>query len=74
MSLLLMDERDGSAAARARGLTVIGTLSALDAAAARGWLDLPVMFKRLSETSFRSPRRLMASMLAEHARRSKKQE
>ncbi|HXL23217.1 MAG TPA: DUF3368 domain-containing protein [Candidatus Dormibacteraeota bacterium] len=74
MSLLLMDERDGSAAARARGLTVIGTLSALDAAAARGWLDLPEMFKRLSETSFRSPGRLMASMLAEHARRSKKQE
>lgn len=38
--LLLMDEREGSAIARSRGLTVIGTLSVLDAAAAHGWVDL----------------------------------
>ena len=51
-ALLLMDERDGSAVARARGLTVIGTLSVLDAASAHGWLDLPTMFNRLLQTTF----------------------
>ena len=68
-SLLLMDERDGSAVARSRGLTVIGTLSVLDAAATRGWLDLEDMFNRLSQTTFRSPHRLMTAMLKEHRRR-----
>jgi hypothetical protein len=34
-----------------RSLTVIGTLSVLDAAAAYGWLDLPEMFDRLNQTS-----------------------
>src|SRR5882762_10748768 len=42
--LLLMDERDGAAAARARNLKVIGALGVLDVAAARGWIDLPAMF------------------------------
>ena len=70
--LLLMDERDGSAVARSRGLTVIGTLSVLDAAAARGWLDLPEMFERLNRTSFRSPRKVMATMLEQDAWRKKK--
>lgn len=73
-SLLLMDERDGSAVARSRGLTVIGTLSVLDAAAVRGWLDLAEMFDRLSQTSFRSPREVMATMLEQDARRKKKDE
>lgn len=73
-SLLLMDERDGSAVARSRGLTVIGTLSALDAAAARGWVDLPEMFERLNRTSFRSPRKVMAAMLEQDARRKGKGE
>lgn len=69
-----MDERDGSAVARSRGLTVIGTLSVLDAAAARGWLDLREMFERLNQTTFRSPRKVMASMLEQNARRKKKGE
>lgn len=72
--LLLMDERDGSSLARSRGLTVIGTLSVLDAAAARGWLDLSEMFDRLNRTSFRSPRKVMVSMLEQDARRKKKDE
>ena len=71
-SLLLMDERDGSAVARSRGLTVIGTLSVLDAAASCGWLDLREMFERLNQTSFRSPRKVMASMIEQDARRKKK--
>ena len=71
-SLLLMDERDGVIAARARNLKVIGTLAVLDTAAAHGWLDLPTMFTRLRQTTFRSPHRLMDTMLEQDARRRKK--
>ncbi len=73
-SLLLMDERDGVSLARHRGLTVIGTLAALDLAALRGLVDLQTMFDRLRETTFRSPLRLMASMLEQDAERKKHQE
>src|SRR6267378_4671569 len=69
--LLLMDERDGAAAARARNLKVIGTLGVLDVAAARGWIDLPAMFSRLRQTTFRSPHRLMTTMLEQDAQRRK---
>jgi predicted nucleic acid-binding protein len=71
-SLLLMDERDGAAAARARNLEIVGTLAVLDIAAARGWLDLQDMFSRLRQTTFRSPHRLMATMLEQDAQRKKK--
>src|SRR5713226_7976080 len=60
-SLLLLDERDGTITARSRRLTVIGTLGVLDQAAIRGWIDLPAVFDRLRQTTFRSPHRLMAS-------------
>jgi predicted nucleic acid-binding protein len=71
-SLLLMDERDGTTAARSRGLAVIGTLAVLDLAAVRGWIDLPTVFNRLRQTTFRSPHRLMATMLEQDAQRKKK--
>ena len=61
--LLLMDERDGVTIARLRGLKVVGTLAALDLAAAHGLVDLQTMFDRLRATTFRSPLRLMRSML-----------
>jgi predicted nucleic acid-binding protein len=70
-NLLLMDERDGVVAARARNLEVIGTLGVLDIAAARGWIDLQEMFGRLRQTTFRSPKRLMATMLEHDAQRKK---
>jgi predicted nucleic acid-binding protein len=70
--LLLMDERDGVSMARRLGLPVIGTLSVLDFAAAQGLVDLPIMFERLRQTTFRSPVRLMASMLEQDARRRKR--
>jgi predicted nucleic acid-binding protein len=73
-SLLLMDERDGVAMARQRGLKVIGTLASLDLAAVRGLVDLQTMFDRLRETTFRSPLRLMESMLEQDAERKKPQE
>jgi predicted nucleic acid-binding protein len=65
--LLLMDERDGVAIARLRGLKVVGTLAALDLAAAHGLVDLQTMFDRLRATTFRSPVRLMVSMLEQDA-------
>jgi len=68
-SLLLIDERDGADAARARNLRVIGTLGVLDIAAAHGRIDLPSMFDRLRQTTFRSPHRLMAAMLEQDAQR-----
>ena len=71
--LVLIDERDGAMAARQLGLRVTGTLSVLDLAAARGWLDLRAMFKRLRQTTFRAPLRLMASMLEQDAQRTKKE-
>src|SRR5207302_1786760 len=70
-ALLLMDERDGAAVARARNLKVAGTLGVLDVAAARGWVDLPAMFARLRQTSFRPPHRLMTTMLEQDALRKK---
>lgn len=73
-SLLLLDERDGTITARSRRLTVIGTLGVLDQAAIRGWIDLPAVFDRLRQTTFRSPHRLMAAMLEQHVQRKKKQD
>jgi predicted nucleic acid-binding protein len=72
--LLLMDERDGVSLARRRGLKVVGTLAALDFAALRGLIDLRMMFDRLHETSFRSPLRLMTSMLEQDAERRKRKQ
>jgi|SRR5579864_2337756 len=72
--LLLMDERDGVSLARQRGLKVVGTLAALDLAALRGLIDLQTMFARLRETTFRSPLRLMVSMLEQDAERRKRQQ
>jgi predicted nucleic acid-binding protein len=67
--LLLVDDRHATTEARNRGLEVIGTLAALDRAAARGWVSLPEMFNRLRNSSFRAPLRLMARMLEEDALR-----
>ena len=71
---LLMDERDGVTIARHRGLKVVGTLAALDIAAAHGLVELQTMFERLRATKFRSPARLMVSMLEQDAERKKHQE
>ena len=65
-----MDERDGVAIARHRGLKVIGTLAALDLAAAHELVDL---FERLRATTFWSPLRLMVTMLEQDAERKKRQ-
>jgi len=45
----------------------------LDLAAAHGLVDLQTMFDRLRATTFRSPVRLMVSMLEQDAERKKRQ-
>src|SRR5260370_14578752 len=72
--LLLMDERDGVTIARHRGLKVVGTLAALDLAAAHGLVDFQTTFDRLRAPSLPSPVRLMVSMLEQDAERKKRQE
>jgi predicted nucleic acid-binding protein len=52
--VLLMDERKGRREARARGITVIGTLNILEEASARGMVSLPDAIARLQQTSFRA--------------------
>ena len=69
-----MDERDGVTLARHRGLKVVGTLAALELAAAHGLVDLQTMFDRLRATTFRSPVRLMMRLLEQDAERKKRQE
>lgn len=51
-NLLLMDELDGRAAARAVGLKVIRTLGVLELAAVRGLLDFRGALQRLGATNF----------------------
>jgi predicted nucleic acid-binding protein len=50
--LLLIDDREGVAAARRRGLKVAGTLGVLGMGASRGLLNLAEAFDRLKQTNF----------------------
>lgn len=61
--LLLMDDREGVAAAQSMGLAVTGTIGLLYLAARRGLLDLSEAFERLRHTSFRCPDRIMVELL-----------
>lgn len=62
--LLLIDDRAGVAMANGRGLKVIGTIGALDAAARKGLIDLKRAFENLEKTTFRMPRRIRQQLLA----------
>ncbi len=68
-SLLLIDERAGTAVARNLGLRTTGTLGVLDEAARRGLISLPDVIGRLEQTSFRYPKVLVRRLLAEDSRR-----
>jgi predicted nucleic acid-binding protein len=63
--LILMDDRDGVAFARAKGFAVTGTLGVLDLAARRGLIDLAQAFTRLKATSFRYRQGLLDALLAQ---------
>ena len=71
VSIVLMDERRGRAAAEARGLLPIGTLNILDLADERGLLDGISSLNDLKRTTFRADEELLdrfeARMMARHA-------
>ncbi len=66
IDLLIMDERAGVKAARAKGLRVVGTLGVLDQAAAVGLIDLPQALARLTATNFRVGWQLIEMFLAKY--------
>jgi predicted nucleic acid-binding protein len=68
--LLLIDDRRGVAAARAKGFEVIGTLGVLDLAARRGIIDLAEALARLRTTNFRRREELFDALLNQHHRRN----
>jgi len=63
---ILMDDRAGVAAARARGFAVLGTLGILDAAARLGKIDLAPALDRLRDTTFRRKGELFEALLKKH--------
>lgn len=71
VSIVLMDERRGRAAAEARGLLPIGTLNILDLADERGLLDGVSSLNDLRHTTFRADEELLnrfeARMMARKA-------
>jgi predicted nucleic acid-binding protein len=54
-----MDDREGVAAARSKGLRVTGTLGIFDFAAERDPIDFAQAVKKLERTSFRRPEALL---------------
>jgi predicted nucleic acid-binding protein len=68
--LLLIDDRRGVAAARAKGFEVIGTLGVLDLAARRDIVDLAEALARLRTTNFRRREELFDALLNQHHRRN----
>jgi predicted nucleic acid-binding protein len=65
---LLMDDSKARLAAERFNLRVFGTLGVLDAAAARGLVDLPAAVEKLKRTSFRTKPGLLDSLLQRHSR------
>jgi predicted nucleic acid-binding protein len=63
---ILMDDRAGVAAARAKGFAVLGTLGILDAAARHGRVDLAQALDRLRQTTFRRKDELFEALLKKH--------
>jgi len=66
-TLLLVDDRAGDDAARARGLKTIGTLGILVQAAQVDLIELRAAFARLRGTNFRYRPELLDALLAQHA-------
>lgn len=60
---ILMDDRAGVAAARAKGFAVVGTLGILDAGARHGHVDLALALGQLRKTSFRRKEELFDALL-----------
>jgi len=67
--LLLIDGAAGRAEAERRHLSTTGTLGIIQAAAIRGFTDLPAALGRLRQTNFRCAAVLFDQLLAEDAER-----
>jgi predicted nucleic acid-binding protein len=66
IDLILMDDRAGVAAARARGIAATGTLGLLIRASQRGLIDLAAAFAALGTTSFYAHPALLEALLARY--------
>jgi predicted nucleic acid-binding protein len=64
--LLLIDDRAGVMAPRAKGFRVTGTLGVLDLAAERGLVDIADAIRQLEGTNFRRPAELLQLLLKKH--------
>jgi predicted nucleic acid-binding protein len=64
--IILMDDRAGVVAARARGFAVTGTLGLLDRAARRGLIDLATAFTALRATNFRTTAAMLRELLSRY--------
>ena len=62
--LVLMDDRAGVAAARAKGIVVTGTLGILDIAAGRGLIDIAKAIEALRATNFHMRQSLIDALLS----------
>jgi predicted nucleic acid-binding protein len=63
---IIMDDRAGVTAAKAKGFAVVGTLGILDAAARQGKIDLAQALDRLRKTTFRRKDELFDAVLKKH--------
>lgn len=63
MDDLKRDDAKGRIAAERLNLRVFGTLGILDAAALRGFVDLPAALEKLKHTNFRAKPGLLESLL-----------
>ncbi|MEX2120143.1 MAG: DUF3368 domain-containing protein [Pirellulales bacterium] len=71
--ILLIDDRDGVAAAQKLGILITGTLGVIEMAAERGLLSLPDAIAALRQTTFRGPEELINELLRhDQERRSKR--
>ena len=69
---ILMDDLKGRNAALRCGLRVTGTIGVLDAAAARGWIDLPATVEKLRRTNVRlDPKIIALALERDRARRGR---
>ena len=66
---LIIDEAEGRAFARERGLIITGTLGVLELAAARGMVQLSEAFIKLRRTTFHINEELLQRALARDALR-----
>lgn len=68
---ILLDEKAARAVAKAHGLTVIGTLGSLEAAAIQHLIDLPEALQRLGQTNFHCAPRLIEALIERNHQRRK---